>query len=228
MNEEFPQNNVIQDGTTLAKVYTKTFLFMFLGLLATGIISWYTFSSGLFINIITGGAFEVILIAELLFVVIFSATLRKLPAFLVQILFFVYAILNGITLSVVFYVYDINSITIIFFASAILFGIFAFYGYITKADLSKIAPILFGALIVGIIVTVINIFIGNALIDIIFSWIILIIFFGVTAYDMQKIKRLAISNEMDPDKLYIYGAMELYLDFINIFLRLLRIFGRRR
>ncbi len=228
MDNENQNNNVIVDGSALSNVYKKTFFLMFLALLATGIISWYTYSSGLFINIVTGGLFEILMIAEILFVVIFSATLNKLSPAVVQILFFVYSVLNGVTLSVIFAVYELTSITIVFFASAILFGIFAFLGGHTKLDLSKIAPFLFGVLIVGIIVSIINIFVGNSTLDIILSWVILIVFFGVTAYDIQKIKALAISGRINLEKLHVYGAFELYLDFINIFLRILSLFGKRK
>lgn len=226
MEEEQNSNSVIQES--VISVFPKTFLLMFLGLLATGIVSWYTYSSGLFIDIITGNVFNVLLIVELLMVILFSALFRKLPYYIVEMLFFTYAIVSGVTFSVIFVVYEITSVISIFFVAAAIFAIFAIYGYVTKADLSKIAPILFITLIAGIIVSVINIFIGNPMMDIVISWVLLIVFFGITAYDMQKIKRLAENNTIDRDKLYVYGAMELYLDFINIFLRILSLFGKRR
>lgn len=228
MDNENQTNNVIVDNSALSDVYKKTFFLMFIALLSTGIISWYTYSSGLFIKIITGGTFEILMIAELLFVIVFSATLHKLSSAVVQILFFVYSILNGVTMSVLFGVYEIQSITIVFFASAVLFGIFALIGNRTKIDLSKLAPYLFGILIIGLIVSIINVFIGNDALNIILSWVMLIVFFGVTAYDIQKIKALAISGKFPLEKLHVYGAFELYLDFINIFLRILSLFGKRR
>lgn len=228
MNNEYQNNNVIVDNGSLKEIYSKTFLFMFLGLLATGIISWYTYSSGIFINIIQNGFFEALLIAEVLFVFIFSALLRKMGPTSTQIMFFIYAALNGVTLSVIFAAYELNSIVIIFFASAALFAVFALIGHYTSIDLSKIAPYLFGILIIGVIVSIINLFVGNNSIDIIISWVLLVVFFGITAYDIQKVKRLANSGTMELEKIHVYAAFELYLDFINIFLRILRLFGRRK
>lgn len=208
--------------------FAKTFFFMFLGLLATGIVSVYTYSSGLFATIITNGMFSVLLIVELVAVLLFSFLYRKLPYIAVELLYFIYAIINGITLSVIFYLYSLNSIGIIFFASAGLFALFALLGYTTKIDLTKISTILYGVLFLGIIVSVINVFLGNTLMDTIISWVMLFVFFGITAYDIQRIKYASNLPGLNSEKLYVYMAMQIYLDFINIFLRLLSIFGRRR
>ncbi|MEG0872493.1 MAG: Bax inhibitor-1/YccA family protein [Clostridia bacterium] len=212
---------------TESSIYSKTFLWMFLGLFATGLISWYTYSTGLAASIMSGAGFAVVMIVELVVVLLFSFLFRKLPPTVVAILFFVYAIFNGISLSTIFYTFQLKSIIIVFFASAALFGLFAFIGAITKKDLSKLGTILFGVLIVGIIVSLINLFVGNSMIDLIVSWIVLFVFFGVTAYDMQKIRVFSESGVIPADKVHIYGAMQLYLDFINIFVRILNIFGKR-
>lgn len=201
---------------------------MFLGLLGTAIVSWYTYSSGLFISIILGGYWEILLIGELLVVLLFSFLFKKLPPMVVGILFFVYAMLNGVTLSTIFVLFDLSSIVWLFVVSALLFGGMAFYGYKTSKDLSNWKTLLFGILIAGIIVSLINLFIGNSVLDIIIDWVILFVFFGITAYDMNKIKALQEDETLDQSKLHIYGAMELYLDFINIFIRILSLFGKRR
>lgn len=206
----------------------KTFFWMFLGLLGTAIVAWYTYSSGLFVNILTGGSFGVLLIVEIVVVLLFSFLFRKLPPTIVGILYFVYAAINGVTLSTIFLVFELQSIVLLFVASAILFGGLALYGYKTSKDLSNWRTILFGTLIVGLIVSLINLFMKNTMLDIILDWVILLVFFGITAYDMNKIKQLSLDPELDKSKLHIYGAMELYLDFINIFLRILSIFGKRR
>lgn len=206
----------------------KTFFWMFLGLLGSAIVAWYTYSSGLFINILTGSSFGVLLIAEVVVVLLFSFLFRKLPPTIVGILYFVYAALNGVTLSTIFVVFELQSIVLLFVASAILFGALALYGYKTSKDLSNWRTILFGTLIIGLIVSLINLFIRNSMLDVILDWVILLVFFGITVYDMNKIKQLSLSPELDKSKLHIYGAMELYLDFINIFLRILSIFGKRR
>ncbi len=201
---------------------------MFLGLLGSAIVAWYTYSSGLFIDIIFKGYFNILLIVELAVVIIFSLLFKKLPPTIVGILYFVYAMINGISLSVIFIVFELHSIIWLFVASAVLFGGMALYGYKTKKDLSSWKTLLFGILIVGLILSLINIFLGNSMLDIILDWVILFVFFGITAYDMNKIKQLQYEPGLDQSKLHIYGAMELYLDFINIFLRILSLFGKRR
>lgn len=201
---------------------------MFLGLLGSAIVAWYTYSSGLFIDIIFRGYFNILLIVELLVVIVFSLLFKKLPPTIVGILYFVYAMINGVSLAVIFVVFELNSVVWLFIASAALFGGMALYGYKTSKDLSNWRTLLFGVLIVGLILSLINLFLGNSMLDIILDWVILLVFFGITAYDMNKIKQLQFEEGLDQSKLHIYGAMELYLDFINIFLRVLSIFGKRK
>lgn len=225
-------NNPIMENQTKIfdnnNVLKKAFLWMFLGLLATGIIALYTYKTDALISFAMSGGLSILLILELVVVVVFSLISKKVPPIVVTILFFIYAAINGVTLSSIFYVYQLNSIVYIFFAAAAIFGIFALLGYTTKVDLSKFSTILFGLLLAGIIVSVINLFLNNSLVDLVLSWVMLIVFFGVTAYDIQKIKNLAQYDGIYKDKLHIYAAMDFYLDFINIFLRLLSIFGKRR
>lgn len=218
MMEEEKQGTLIQ----------KTFFWMFLGLLGTALVAWYTYASGLFVSIFIGGYWEMLLIAEVLVVLLFSFLFKKLPPVIVGILFFVYAMLNGVTLSTIFVLFELSSIVWLFVVSALLFGGMAFYGYKTKKDLSSWKTLLFGILIAGVILSIINLFMGNSTLDIILDWVILFVFFGITAYDMNKIKALQEDESLDQSKLHIYGAMELYLDFINIFLRILSLFGKRK
>ena len=158
----------------------------------------------------------------------FSFLFRKLSPTIVGILYFIYAAINGVTLSTIFVVFELQSIVLLFVASSALFGVLALLGYKTSKDLSNWRSLLFGTLIIGLIVSLINLFMKNTMIDIILDWVILLVFFGITAYDMNKIKQLSLDPNLDRSKLHIYGAMELYLDFINIFLRILSIFGKRR
>ncbi len=206
----------------------KTFFWMFLGLLGTAIVAWYTYTSGLFVNILSGGSFGVLLIVEVIVVLLFSFLFRKLSPTLVGILYFIYAAINGVTLSTIFIIFDLKSIVLLFVASSLLFGGLALYGYKTSKDLSNWHTILFGTLFVGLIISIINLFVGNSMLDLALDWVILLVFFGITAYDMNKIKQLYLLDGLDKSKLHIYGAMELYLDFINIFIRILSIFGKRR
>ena len=143
-------------------------------------------------------------------------------------MYYVYAILNGVTMSIIFAAYDIGTISLAFFVTAFLFGGLALYGYTTKRDISKLSTICMVGLIIGIIVSIINIFIGNTIVDIILDWAMLIVFCGLTAYDLYKIKSGQLQVDINTEKMYVYYAMDLYLDFINIFIRLLSIFGRRR
>lgn len=206
----------------------KTFFWMFLGLLGTAIIAGYTYASGLFYQVLANDMFGMLLILEVVVVLLFSLLFRKLPPIIVGILYFVYAMINGVTISVIFYVFELSSIVYVFLASAALFGGLALYGYKTKKDVSNWRKPLLGVLMVGLILSLVNLFLKNSLFDIILDWVILFVFFGITIYDMNKIKALQYAEGMDKSKLHIYGAMELYLDFINIFLRILSLFGKRR
>lgn len=206
----------------------KTFLWMFLGLFATGLIAFYTYASGLMENLLYGGAFEILCIVELVVVLLFSFLSRKLSPSIVAVLYFAYAIINGVSMSVIFGAFEISSIAIVFLGSAALFGVFALVGYKTNVDLTKIGTICLGVLLLGIILSIVNIFLGNGMLDIILNWVLIAVFFGITAYDIQQIKVMHESGAIADDKLHIYGAMNIYLDFINIFLRLLALFGKRK
>ena len=210
------------------KIFGKTFFWMFLGLLGSAIIAWYTYSSGLFIDIVLGDYFNLLLILELVVVLVFSLLFRKMPPTLVGILYFVYAMINGVTLSVIFAVFDLSSIIYLFIVSAVIYGVLGLIGYKTDKDLTSWKPYLSVFLIAGIVLSIINIFIQNSTFELFLDWAILILFFGITIYDINKIKLLQQDPNIASEKIHIYCAMQLYLDFINIFLRILSIFGKRR
>ena len=211
------------------KLFGKTFFFMFLGLLASGIISYYTYASGFYLNILFNGYWGTLLIVELVAVLLFSLLFRKLPAVVVSILYFVYAIINGVTLASIFAIYQMSSIIYLFAISAIAFAVLGFIGYKTKKDLSSWGIYITVFLIAGIILSLVNLFIiKSSMLDLVIDWLILALFCGVTIYDINKIKLLQSIPEINQEKIYIYCAMQLYLDFINIFLRILSIFGKRR
>lgn len=211
------------------KLFGKTFFWMFLGLLGSAIVAWYTYSSGLFIDIVLGGYFNVLLILELVAVLVFSLLFRKLSPTLVGILYFLYAMINGVTLSTVFAVYALDSILYLFVISAIVFGALGLIGYKTNKDLSSWSPYITVFLIAGIVLSIINLFIlKSSMMDLILDWLILTLFCGVTIYDINKIKLLKNEPNINQEKIHIYCAMQLYLDFINIFLRILSIFGKRK
>ena len=224
----FNEENEVISNNSHNTLLSKTFFWMFLGLIATAIIAGYTYYSGFFAHILTEGYFELLLILEIVVVLLFSFLFRKLSPTVVGLLYFIYAGINGVTMSVIFAVFELNSIVLLFIVSALLFGGLALYGYKTSKDLSNISTLLFGTLLAGLLVSLINLIFRNSIIDIILDWVILFVFFGITAYDMNKIKNISMQNVDGQDKLHIYCAMDLYLDFINIFLRILSIFGKRR
>ncbi len=220
------ENNVIIEEN---KIFGKAFFWMFLGLLGSAIIAWYTYASGLFIDIVLEGYFNILLIVELVAVIVFSLLFRKLPPWAVGILYFVYSMINGVTLSVIFAVFELYSIVYLFVVSAIIFAVLGIIGYKTNADLSRWSPYITVFLIAGLVLSLLNLFIfKNSTFDLILDWIILAIFCGVTIYDINRIKLLQSEPSINQEKIHIYCAMQLYLDFINIFLRILSIFGKKR
>ena len=210
-------------------ILSKTFFWMFLGLLGTGLVAFYTYSSGLYLSIFTSvSSLAILALVEVVVVIVFSLCFRKLPPTVVGILYFVYAFLNGFTFSSIFAVYEISSIMYVFLLTYILYAVLDFCGYKTKIDVSKWSTILFVALIVSLIASIVNLFLGNTMVDIVISWIVIFIFAGYTIYDMHILRELSSDPSINQDKVYIYCAMQLYLDFINLFIRLLRIFGKSR
>ena len=226
----FEDNGAIKTKkmTSTNELLSQTFFVMFLGLLATAIASIYTYASGMYIEMISGNTYAVLCIAELAVAFIFSLFFRKLSSGIVTLLFFAYSILTGVTFSVIFAVFEITTIAYAFIATAGIFGVLAYIGKATNKDLTKLGTILSVTLFAGIILTLINIFIGSTAIDIVLNWVILFVFMGFTIYDMNKLTHLSEMGYISDDKLHIYGAMELYLDFINIFIRILEIFARNR
>lgn len=204
----------------------QTFLWMFLGLLSTGIVAAFTYYSGVFVE--AASVWTGILIAQVIIAILLGLCLRKLPTGVVTFLFFLYSMLTGVTFSVIFAVFELTTIAYALFATAGLFGILAFIGYRTNKDLSRFGTVLIAALIMAVLLTIINVFIGSSMLDIVLDWVVLIIFAGLTMYDMNKIKMMSENYGIDQEKVAVYGAFQLYLDFINMFLRILEIFGNKR
>lgn len=209
------------------KVFGKVFMWMFIGLLIT-FLTGYVVSSNdnMLYNIFSGGTYFILIIIELVLVVYLSARIHKMQVTTARIVFILYSFVSGLTFGSIFIVFKMSSIMLIFLITAILFGIFALIGRFTKLDLTKAGTILLMMLFGIVICTFVNVFLKNDTLDLFVSYISIIIFLGFTAYDMQKIKMLSYEFD-DEDKIAIIGALELYLDFINIFIDLLRIFGKR-
>ncbi len=214
----------------ISKFFTKVYLWMFIGLLLSSISAYFTFVNPA-MNTFVYSSFGLILTIELIVVITFSLLRRKVSPMGAKIMFIVYSIISGLTLSSIFIVYKLSSIMVVFLSAAIMFGLLALYGYFTNQDLTSFGKLLMFGLLAVIIMSIINIFVTSQSFDITISIISIIIFLGLTAWDMQNLKRIYYYYENDSvalDKSAIYGALDLYLDFINIFLDLLRLFGKSR
>ena len=209
------------------KIFPKIFMWMFIGLAITFGTGYYvSLHANMLYNIFTK-LYIFLAIAEIGVVIFLGARIRKLQPTTAKILFCVYSFLTGLTFSSIFVVYSMMSIMYVFGITAMIFLVFAALGYYAKVDLTKIGIYLFMILLGIIICSIINIFVGSAKFDFALTVLCLIVFIIYIAYDIQVIKRnmYYIENE---DNLAIYGALQLYLDFINIFIRLLQIFGKSR
>ena len=205
---------------------SKTFLWMCFGLLVTFITGYFVAHNEVMLENIYGGmGYWVFVIVELVLVILLSARIMKMKPTTAKVCFLLYSFVSGLTFASIFVYYAIDSIMLIFLISAIIFAIMALIGYVTKVDLTKMGTYLFFALIAVLIVALINIFLNNSMIAMIVSIVCVLIFIGVTAYDVQKIKMLENSG-LPKENLAIYGALDLYLDFINLFIHLLSLFGR--
>lgn len=211
----------------------KVYLWMTLALVITGFTAFGIASNpGIAYAIVTNRLlFWGLIIAEFGLVIGISGAINRLSVVTATLLFVLYSIVNGATLSVIFMAYTMSSIASVFFITAGLFGVMAFIGYTTKTDLTSIGKILFMALIGIILATIVNLFVGSSMLNMIVSYVGVVIFTGLTAYDSQKIKNMlynADSMDEGMQKIALLGSLTLYLDFINLFLMLLRIFGGNR
>lgn len=242
----FPQNNQNAyqgsfskvDSITLSKTFlSNVFGWMFLGLLATAGTSWiFADNDSLMALLINETGMTalgwIVTFAPLGFVLLMGLGFNKLSSPVMVVLFMIYAIIMGMSLSFIFLMYQLGSIASTFAITAGMFGAMALLGYTTKTDLTKFGSILLMGLIGIIIATVVNVFIFQSpMMDYIISLLGVLIFTGLTAYDVQKLKRIGSNIDQSSEaarKLTIMGALTLYLDFINLFLFLLRFLGNRR
>ena len=210
----------------------KVYVWMTLALVITGFTAYGVATSPGVLQLIFGNQilFWGMIIAELALVIGVSAAINRLSLTTATLMFILYSVINGALFSSIFLIYTASSIATVFFITAGTFGVMALIGYMTKTDLTSIGKYLFMALIGLIIATLVNMFIKSEGFTYILSYIGVLIFVGLTAYDSQKIKQMLLQA---PDagegaqKLALLGALTLYLDFINLFIYLLRIFGRR-
>ena len=230
MTQTAPKQNEWSLTTYMTQVMRKVYVKMFLGLLVTAITSWLLLNSeSLLLTLIQSRALLIgLCVAELALVFTLSMAINKLSSPVATMLFYLYAVLNGVTLTPIFLVYTMSSIALTFFVTAGVFLAMSIYGYTTKSDLTKFGTFMVMALIGLIVCTIINIFWANSVMDWIISFAGVAIFIGLTAWDTQKIKQMAQeTDEANAGKLATLGALSLYLDFINLFLYLLRFLGSR-
>jgi FtsH-binding integral membrane protein len=221
-------------GLEIRPLLRRVYLWMTFGVLLTAIVALLTVTTPVLRNLLLNplvvwGA----LIGELALVLVLSAAIRRLSPMVAALLFFAYAGLLGFSLSGIFFVYDLGSIALAFLSASALFGLMTFVGFATRADLTKLGTYLIVGLFGLIIATLLNLFLRSSTLDLLVSLVGVVLFTGLTAYDTQKIARMAKDPAVQEEsemlgRLSVLGALTLYLDFVNLFLFLLRLIGRRR
>jgi len=217
---------------SIGQYTSKTFLWMFWGLLLTFAVAFLGYYTGFIYELFAIPALPfILLIAEVGVVIYLSARIEKMSVSKAKTMFFIYAALNGIVFSTYFIMYELTSLIFVFALTAMYFGAMALYGYFTKSDLSRMRPILMGGLIFLVVFWLLSLFLDISQFERIVCVIGVLVFLGLTAYDTQKIKAYYHMFPYDSEmasKASIFAALQLYLDFINLFVYLLRILGTRR
>lgn len=214
------------------KFLTKVYGWMSLALLLSGITAFIVANSPFLINLVFGNkiGFPLLAIGEIVLVWWLSASIRKISTMAASIAFLAYSVINGATLASIFYVFSLDSIIVVFLVSALMFIGMSLYGVFSKSDIMSFGRYFSMAIIGLIVASVINIFLKSSGFNWVISIVTVVIFTGLTAYDTRKM--ILVSQQADGSDMFqkasIIGALELYLDFINIFLALLRIFGKSR
>lgn len=222
-----------EQNAVFAKLMRSVYLWMVFALVITGLTAAYVANSPAYISALVNNPvlFYGVIIAELALVFILSGRIHKMSFTSASLMFILYSLLTGVSLSTIFLAYTESSIATTFLITAGTFGTMSLVGFVTKKDLSKLGGILFMALIGLIIATLVNIFLVSDTLGWIINYVGVLIFVGLTAYDTQKIKQMVREYGTDTNeqtqKMALMGSLSLYLDFINMFLYLLRIFGNR-
>lgn len=220
------------DSATLVQFFNSVYAWMASGVALSALVAWWVSTQPqLMAQIFRGPALIILFVIQIGLVIAVSAAINKISATVATALFMLYSALNGLTLSAIFIVYTGASLVTTFAAAGGMFAAMSVYGFVTKRDLSRMGSLLFMALIGLVIATVVNIFWANSMLYWIITYAGILIFVGLTAYDTQNLKRIALQTADNPSmaaRLAISGALKLYLDFINLFLLLLRVMGDRR
>jgi FtsH-binding integral membrane protein len=233
-NLEFNDGVYVNDNAVSKSFVSNVFAYMALALAISGALAYLFGTTDLILSLITRSGMTtlgwVVMFAPFAFILAMNFGFNKMSFTTLLAVFLGYAAVMGISLSFIFLVYDLGIITKVFFITAGLFGAMAFIGYTTKTDLTKFGGILMMAVIGIVIASVVNMFMKSSQMDYIISCVGVLVFTGLTAYDVQKIKRIGAGVEFgtaEASKLALMGALSLYLDFVNLFMFLLRVFARR-
>lgn len=229
----YSRDRELEMSTAFPILMRKVYLWMTMALAITGITAYYVANNETLLTAIVTNQilFWGLIIAEFGLVIGLTAAINKLSLTTATLMFVLYSVINGATMSFIFLIYTASSVTNVFLITAGTFAAMAAFGYFTKTDLSSLGKILMMALIGVIIATIVNIFTKSEGLAVILNYVGVLVFVGLTAYDSQKIKNMLLTA---PDaseasqKIALLGALSLYLDFINLFLYLLRILGSRR
>ena len=232
MRNYSPNGSIIEQSSNRVQTYmSHVYGWMTVGLLLTALVAWFASNNYELLNVLYQGMW-VLLIAEFALVIAISALINRLSGAVATTLFMLYSVLNGCTFSIYFIVYTSSSIASVFFITAGMFAALAFYGYTTKRDLSGFGRFLFMGLVGIVIASLVNIFMQSQPLMWAITYIGVFVFAGLTAYDTQKLKEFGDQLSHDDPNMFrrfvILGALTLYLDFINLFIMLLRIFADRR
>ena len=217
----------------VSALFKSVYMQMAAALSITGLVAYFLSQSQDFWIFLANNTslIWVVLIAQIALVIWLSARFTRMSMTTATLLFILYSAMMGVTMSTIFMVYTMSSITSVFFITAGMFLVMSLLGYFTRMDLTRLGSVLFMALIGVIIASLVNIFLKSEMLYWVVSYVAVVVFVGLTAYDTQKIKQMLVeygeADEMGY-KLALFGALTLYLDFINLFLYLLRIFGDRR
>ena len=213
----------------MAGVYFR----MTIALFITAAVAWYASDSEQIMGFLysnKGLPFYALIVVELVLVIALSAAIHKMSSFVALFFFILYSVVNGLSFSAIFILYELGSVFHIFLISALMFAAMSVYGAFTKSDLTSAGRYLTMALIGLIVAGLINLLFKSTMLDWITSIVGVGIFIGLTAYDTQRLMRIGVKNDGSEkfQKMAVIGALELYLDFINIFLKMLRLFGKRK
>lgn len=234
--DRYPRNDsIVQQASTSLQTYmAQVYGWMTCGLLLTAFVSWFAARTPAVMELVFANriTFFGLIIAQLALVFVLSGMVQRMSGTVATALFMLYSALTGLTMASIFLVYTYSSIASTFFVTAGMFGAMSFYGYTTKRDLSRFGSLLFMALIGILLASLVNFWLKSPVLMWAITYIGVVVFVGLTAYDTQKLKAIGeninVNDKENLRRTSIMGALTLYLDFINLFLMLLRIFGNRR